>query len=210
MMNTGFSQAGRPSMGSWMTYGLGTENKNLPGFVVLCPDVPTTVGPPLWNSAFLPPIYQGTYISDSDESRPRTSKKFDPQKLIPYIHNDKFDLTQQSRELDLLEKLDRLQWQQQVARSATGGARFSRWKSPTACRPRRPMCSTCARRAQPTLKHVRRGQHGARMPDGGAPGRARRAHGAGLLRARAIRGIITSTSRCIARTPRIPISRSRR
>src|SRR5258708_37591840 len=42
MMNTGANVSGRPSMGSWLTYGLGTENKNLPSFVVLCPDVPTT------------------------------------------------------------------------------------------------------------------------------------------------------------------------
>src|ERR1051325_8754969 len=64
MMNTGHTQVGRPSLGSWLTYGLGTDNKNLPGYVVLCPDVPTTVGPPLWNSAFLPAMHQGTYISD--------------------------------------------------------------------------------------------------------------------------------------------------
>ncbi len=44
MVNTGANQAGRPSMGAWLTYGLGTENQNLPGFVVLCPTVPTTVG----------------------------------------------------------------------------------------------------------------------------------------------------------------------
>jgi hypothetical protein len=43
MMNTGANFAGRPSMGAWVTYGLGSQNKNLPGFVVLCPDVPTTV-----------------------------------------------------------------------------------------------------------------------------------------------------------------------
>src|ERR1700694_866260 len=61
MMNTGHSQVGRPSMGSWLTYGLGTENRNLPGYVVLCPDVPTTVGPPLWNSAFLTPQLKGQY-----------------------------------------------------------------------------------------------------------------------------------------------------
>src|SRR6266436_5960660 len=42
MLNTGANQAGRPSMGAWLTYGLGTENQNLPGYVVLCPDVPTT------------------------------------------------------------------------------------------------------------------------------------------------------------------------
>ena len=50
MVNTGANQAGRPSMGAWLTYGLGTENQNLPGFMVLCPDVPTTVGPPLWRT----------------------------------------------------------------------------------------------------------------------------------------------------------------
>ena len=64
MMNTGANQAGRPSMGAWLTYGLGTENQNLPGYVVLCPDVPTTVGPPLWSNGFLPAINQGTFISN--------------------------------------------------------------------------------------------------------------------------------------------------
>jgi hypothetical protein len=110
MMNTGFSQAGRPSLGAWLTYGLGTANKNLPGFVVLCPDVPTTVGPPLWDSAFLPAIYQGTYISDKVGEKQTEEKliepKFDPQKMISYLHNDKFTLTEQRRELDLLKKLN--------------------------------------------------------------------------------------------------------
>ena len=45
-------------------YGLGTENQNLPGYVVLCPNVPTTVGSPLWSNGFLPAIHQGTYISN--------------------------------------------------------------------------------------------------------------------------------------------------
>ena len=109
MMNTGFSQVGRPSLGSWLTYGLGTGNENLPGFVVLCPDVPTTVGPPLWNSAFLPAIHQGTYISDKVEKPAEiVGKDFDPQKLIPYIHNENFTLTEQRRELDLMEQLDRM------------------------------------------------------------------------------------------------------
>src|ERR1700744_1580983 len=75
MMNTGANIIGRPSMGSWMTYGLGTTNKNLPGFVVLCPKVPTTVGPPLWSSGFLPAVNQATYVS-SDTS----NKDFDPYK----------------------------------------------------------------------------------------------------------------------------------
>ncbi len=110
MMNTGANQPGRPSMGSWLTYGLGTDNKNLPGFVVLCPEVPTTVGPPLWNSGFLPPMFQGTYISDNTKE-----KEFDPQKLIPDIRNEKFGLAQQKKELDLIEQLDRLNMRQTKA-----------------------------------------------------------------------------------------------
>jgi len=109
MMNTGHIQVGRPSLGSWLTYGLGTENKNLPGFVVLCPDVPTTVGPPLWNSAFLPAVQQGTYISDKPERPDQlVGKDFDPKKLVAFINNQDFTLPEQRREIDLLEKLDRL------------------------------------------------------------------------------------------------------
>jgi len=117
MMNTGNSQVGRPSMGAWMTYGLGTENKNLPGYVVLCPDVPTTVGPPLWNNAFLPAVNQGTYISDKiieKQTEALVDKKFDPKKLISFINNDKFTFTEQRREMDLLEKLDQMRNQREA------------------------------------------------------------------------------------------------
>lgn len=107
MMNSGANVTGRPSMGSWLTYGLGTDNQNLPGFVVLCPEVPTTVGPPLWSSGFLPPVHQGTYISSSDKE-----KKFDPEKLIPNIQNRKFDMARQRKELDLVSQLDHLQMQE--------------------------------------------------------------------------------------------------
>jgi hypothetical protein len=103
MMNTGANVAGRPSMGSWLTYGLGTTNKNLPGFVVLCPRVPTTVGPPLWSSAFLPAIHQATYVSSDVRD-----KEFDPYKLIPNIHNTRFDMDAQKHELDLVKKLDQM------------------------------------------------------------------------------------------------------
>lgn len=103
MMNTGHNQPGRPSIGSWLTYGLGTVNENLPGFVVLCPDQPTVVGPPLWGNGFLPAIHQGTFISDKIDP-----KGFDPQKLIPYLKNERVDLDLQRRELNLLGKLNRL------------------------------------------------------------------------------------------------------
>jgi hypothetical protein len=124
MMNTGANQAGRPSMGAWLTYGLGTENQNLPGYVVLCPDVPTTVGPPLWSNGFLPAINQGTFISnrvgtgeedpEAPENEQKEAKKvvvernFDPKKLISYVNNPKFSLVQQRRELDLLNGLEKM------------------------------------------------------------------------------------------------------
>ena len=108
-------------MGAWMTYGLGTENQNLPSYVVLCPDIPTTVGPPLWSNGFLPAINQGTYISDKIQTRPDqpppaedkkdevvVEKAFDPKKLISNVSNTKFSLTEQRRELDLLGKLERI------------------------------------------------------------------------------------------------------
>ena len=109
MMNTGHTQVGRPSMGSWLTYGLGTDNKNLPGFVVLCPETPTTVGSPLWNNAFLPAVHQGTFIKDPVEKKDQIIEKdFDPKKLVSYVSNDKFTLEEQRREIDLLAKLDRM------------------------------------------------------------------------------------------------------
>jgi len=110
MMNTGHSQVGRPSLGSWLTYGLGTDNHNLPGYVVLCPDVPTTVGPPLWNNAFLPAVHQGTFIpSRTEHPGQMVGKDFDPKKLISFIHHEDFTLAEQRRELDLLAKLDAMQ-----------------------------------------------------------------------------------------------------
>lgn len=109
MMNTGHIQVGRPSIGAWLTYGLGSDNQNLPGYVVLCPDVPTTVGPPLWNSAFLPAVHQGTFIPSKVE-RPGelVGKDFDPKKLVSFINNKEFTLAEQRRELDLLKSLDGL------------------------------------------------------------------------------------------------------
>ena len=124
MMNTGANQAGRPSLGAWLTYGLGTENQNLPGYVVLCPDVPTTVGPPLWSNGFLPAINQGSFIAnkiangsdselpeepkadDKDKDQVVIEKSFDPKKLISFVNNPKFELAEQRRELDLLQKIE--------------------------------------------------------------------------------------------------------
>src|SRR5207253_3791544 len=61
LMNCGDERLSRPSMGAWLTYGLGTENANLPGFIAMCPGLPVA-DVSNWKSAFLPGIYQGTYI----------------------------------------------------------------------------------------------------------------------------------------------------
>jgi len=70
-MNTGSPLAGRPSLGSWVSYGLGTENANLPGFVVL-QDNPATVvnGPRNWGPGFMPALYQGVRLQTSAEPIP--------------------------------------------------------------------------------------------------------------------------------------------
>ncbi len=99
MMNCGDKMPGRPSMGSWVTYGLGSENQNLPGYMVLCPGLPI-IGPQLWTSSFLPAVYQGTYI-------PNNERKVD--QLVQYIRNKDLSAEQQRKQLNLLAKLNRLE-----------------------------------------------------------------------------------------------------
>lgn len=63
LMNTGSIRMGRPSMGAWVTYGLGTENQNMPAFVVMPdPDGYVKGGAPAWGNGFLPAAYQGTVV----------------------------------------------------------------------------------------------------------------------------------------------------
>ena len=98
MFNCGQRIAGHPSYGSWLTYGLGTENQNLPGFVVLCPGYPV-VGPQLWTSAYLPGAYQGAYVRNAD---------IDPAKLVPFLRNSHQSVHAQREQLDLLGELNAL------------------------------------------------------------------------------------------------------
>ncbi len=104
LMNTGANVIGRPSMGSWITYGLGSENANLPGYVVLCPSQPITIGSPLWSSAFLPAIYQGTYVKNEwMEGEP-----FQAAKVIPNVTGADVDAATQRRDLNFLRKLNEM------------------------------------------------------------------------------------------------------
>jgi len=97
LMNCGNAQLPRPSFGSWVTYGLGSENENLPGFIVMCPNGYPVVGTRNWRSAFLPGAYQGTYLD---------TKHTDVTKLISNIRNGRLSSTEQRKQLDLVQALN--------------------------------------------------------------------------------------------------------
>ena len=66
-LHTGFGQGGRPSLGSWVTYGLGSENRDLPSYVVLLSGPAGGAGSTLWSTGFLPSVYQGIQFRGSGE-----------------------------------------------------------------------------------------------------------------------------------------------
>lgn len=98
LMNCGEGRLIRPSFGSWLTYGLGTENQNLPGFIAMCPGGYPITETANWRSAFLPGVYQGTYIDTREKS---------VDKLIANIRNHDLSLQQQRDQLDLVQALNR-------------------------------------------------------------------------------------------------------
>jgi hypothetical protein len=95
-MNNGTILPSRPSIGSWCLYGLGSENSDLPGYVVLCPGRPVRFAE-LWTSAFLPGEFQGTYINHS---------QLEPTKMVPHVRNTQFTPAQQRQQLDLLRRIN--------------------------------------------------------------------------------------------------------
>ena len=97
LMNTGHQRQVRPSFGSWLTWGMGNENQNLPGFVALCPGGLPVGGAGNWRSAFLPGAYQGTHVDTS---------KTDPKQLIEYVHNNRLTPREQEGQFELLKKLN--------------------------------------------------------------------------------------------------------
>ena len=97
-LHTGSDTFVRPSMGSWITYGLGTENQDLPGFITMCPTL-THGGVNAYSSAFLPAIYAGTPLGNA--SIPSDQAK------IPFIENaEKLSRQMQRMELDLLREVN--------------------------------------------------------------------------------------------------------
>ncbi len=98
LMNCGDARLIRPSVGSWVTYGLGTENQNLPAFVAMCPGGYPIQESQNWQAGFLPGIFQGTYIDTQHTAIER---------LIEHIRNRRITLPRQRQQLDLLA-----QWNQ--------------------------------------------------------------------------------------------------
>ncbi|MFO0802854.1 MAG: DUF1501 domain-containing protein [Gemmataceae bacterium] len=97
LMNTGEARLIRPSVGSWVAYGLGTENQNLPAYITMCPSGMPLLESQNWQSAFLPGIFQGTYID---------TKQTSVDKLIEHIRSKSTSLADQRKQLDLLMKLN--------------------------------------------------------------------------------------------------------
>jgi hypothetical protein len=99
LMNCGDGRLPRPSLGAWVTYGLGSENQNLPGFLALCPGGYPIVATQNWRSAFLPGAYQGTYID---------TQHTEIDKLVENIRNPAATPAEQRRQLDLVRRLNEL------------------------------------------------------------------------------------------------------
>src|SRR5438309_356341 len=97
LMNCGDARLIRPSLGSWVTYGLGSENQNLPGFIAMCPGGYPIQETQNWQSAFLPGAYQGTYIDTQHTTLER---------LIENIRNGAVSPVQQRQQLDLLQQIN--------------------------------------------------------------------------------------------------------
>jgi len=97
LMHSGHQQPVRPCLGSWASYGLGSENSNLPAFVALSPGRPV-VGPQLWSSAFLPGEHQGVAVDTNDRTI---------EKLVSNIRHPSMNRQQQREQIDLLQMLNR-------------------------------------------------------------------------------------------------------
>ncbi|MBX2815104.1 MAG: DUF1501 domain-containing protein [Saprospiraceae bacterium] len=98
-MHTGSPRLGRPSMGSWMVYGLGSENENLPGFVVLTSGSDPSAGKSVWGSGFLPSLHQGV----------QCRAQGDP---ILFLNNPKsIDAAMRKRSIEAINEVNRREYE---------------------------------------------------------------------------------------------------
>jgi hypothetical protein len=90
-MHSGFGRGGRPSLGAWTTYGLGSENENLPAYVVLLSGPAGGAGSQLWSSGFLPSVHQGVRFRSSGDpvlylSNPAGRSREDGRRLLDTVN----------------------------------------------------------------------------------------------------------------------------
>jgi Protein of unknown function (DUF1501) len=111
-MHTGNLQPIRPSFGSWLLYGLGTGNENLPGYIVLRPSPKIVVGPALWSNSFLPAEHQATSVLTNDMA---------VEKLLANIRNPRISHGEQREQLDFLATLNRRHAEQRGGDSELDG-----------------------------------------------------------------------------------------
>jgi hypothetical protein len=102
MANLGALQPNRPSMGSWLVYGLGAETQNLPGFVAMSPRAQPRGKLANWGNAFLPGAYAGSYVNINSMK---------PDAVIKDLKNSSLSTADQRRQADLLGELNKLQLQ---------------------------------------------------------------------------------------------------
>jgi hypothetical protein len=93
LLNCGEARLNRPSLGSWITYGLGSMNQNLPGYIAMCPGGMPIRRTKNWQAGFLPSAFQGAYVNTDHES---------VDKLVEFIRNGSLDGKRQREQLDLL------------------------------------------------------------------------------------------------------------
>ncbi|HMP06545.1 MAG TPA: DUF1501 domain-containing protein, partial [Lacipirellulaceae bacterium] len=98
LMNCGEARQIRPSMGSWISYGLGSANQNLPSFVAMCPGGYPIQETQNWQSGFLPGVYEGVYLDTQHTAI---------EKLIEHIKSEHSLTSRQGAQLDLLQRLNR-------------------------------------------------------------------------------------------------------
>lgn len=104
LMNCGDARQVRPSMGSWVLYGLGTENQNLPGFISMCPGGYPIQETQNWQSGFLPGVLAGTYIDTNQTDIDKIVENIRNHYVLPKEQRDQLDLVQQLNKQHLAKR----------------------------------------------------------------------------------------------------------
>ena len=164
-IHTGSVTFARPCIGSWVSYGLGTENRNLPSFVVLAPALPYA-GAQVWSSDFLPGVHSGTLVTPGADPMPNLTRRAPTPEL-------------QKMELGLLERFNKMH-QQSRPGDPTLAARIKSFETAFGMQMEMPQVLDLSKETDATLEALRPGARlderlRLAMPGGAPAGRARRA-----------------------------------